>query len=238
MIALLILTCLAYATYDVSTVGWKDNGLPLFNSKDWPNCIGFAVYSFEGIGVIIPIQDITADKDQYYTVVVLTCMLITAVYLFFAEYCLFAWYGDFTPEQPLITEYLPNNWYTILVKFLFAIQLVISYTLVIYPANMIVEGYAFKGWPKSRKRQMCKNFSRGIIVALTIIAALCIYNKLESFLSITGSLTCTPIAFTLPAWFHYKICAKTTMQKAIDLTVLIFSLVLLVYCTFFAIINW
>ena len=30
--------------------------------------------AFEGIGVIIPIQDITADKDQYYTVVVLTCM--------------------------------------------------------------------------------------------------------------------------------------------------------------------
>ena len=118
------------------------------------------------------------------------------------------------------------------------VQLIISYTLVIYPANMIVEGYAFKGWPKSRKRQMWKNVSRGVIVALTIVAATVIYNKLESFLSITGSLTCTPIAFTLPAWFHYKVCAKTTMQQAIDLTVIGFSLVLLVYCTFFAIVNW
>lgn len=98
MIALLIVTCLAYATKGVATDGWKDENLPLFNKKEWPNCIGFAVYSFEGIGVIIPIQDITADKDGYYRVVVLTCILITAVYLFFAEYCLYAWYNDFTTE--------------------------------------------------------------------------------------------------------------------------------------------
>jgi len=151
---------------------------------------------------------------------------------------MYAWYDLFTDDKPLITEYLPNNWYTIIVKFLFMIQLIISYTLVIYPANMIVEGYAFKGWPKSKKRQMWKNFSRACVVMVTIIAATIIYNKLESFLSITGSLTCTPIAFTLPAWFHYKICAKTTTDKVIDLTVIGFSLVLMGYCTFFAIVNW
>jgi len=57
MIALLIITCLAYATSNVVTDGWQDTNppVPLFNNKDWPNCIGFAVYSFEGIGVIIPI---------------------------------------------------------------------------------------------------------------------------------------------------------------------------------------
>jgi len=102
--------------------------------------------------VILPIQDITADKEGYFKVICVTCVLITAVYLIYAEYCLFAWYGIMSPELPLVTEYLPFNWFTDLVKFLFALQLIISYTLVIYPANMIVEGYIFKGWPKSRKR--------------------------------------------------------------------------------------
>jgi len=152
MIALLVVTSLAYATKDVVDNGWKAKGLPAFNSNDWPNCIGFAVYSFEGIGVILPIQDITENKEQYFTVIVITCCLITTIYLFYAEYCLFAWYERFTPEAPLVTEYFPFNWYTDLVKILFSFQLIISYTLVIYPANMIVEGYAFKGWPKSRKR--------------------------------------------------------------------------------------
>jgi amino acid permease len=103
---------------------------------------------------------------------------------------------------------------------------------------MIIEGYIFKGWPKSRKRQMLKNVSRAFIILATIVTALSIYNKLESFLGIVGSLTCTPIAFTLPAWFHFKVCAKDLKWKIIDGSILALSLVIMVYCTTYAIIDW
>ena len=73
---------------------------------------------------------------------------------------------------------------------------------------------------------------------LTIVVALSIYNKLESFLSIVGSVSCTPIAFTLPAWFHYKACAKDLKWKIIDITIILISLFILVFCTIFSIINW
>lgn len=238
MVLLTVVVCIVYSSISVANNGWLDKDLPLFNNKEWPNCIGFAVYSFEGIGVILPIQDITEDKDKYYMVVCITCFFITALYLFFAEYCLYAWYERFTPDQPLITAYLHPNWFTDIVKMLYAVQLIISYTLVIYPANMIVEGYVFKGWPKSRKRQMCKNLSRGLIITSTIVLALAVYNKLESFLSIVGSLTCTPIAFILPTWFHWKKCAHDTKWKIIDGCILALSCFLMVYCTIYAIIAW
>jgi len=85
---------------------------------------------------------------------------------------------------------------------------------------------------------MLKNVSRACIILTTIIVALVIYNKLESFLSIVGSLTCTPIAFTLPAWFHYKQCAKTTKAKVIDLAVIGVSLFIMIFCTIFACLAW
>jgi len=239
MIFLTVFTCMGYATASVVNNGWLDKDLPLFNSQLWPNSIGFAIYSFEGIGVILPIQDITADKENYFTIVCYTGVAITAVYMIFAEFCLFAWYNRFTDEHPLITDYLPSDSvYCWIVKLLFAFQLIISYTLVIYPANMIVESYLYREWPKSKKRQMCKNFTRALLIIFTIVAALVIYNKLESFLAIVGSLTCTPIAFILPAMFHYKACAETPKQKFVDGFIFFLSVFIMIFCTIYAVLAW
>lgn len=121
MVLLAVVTCMGYATYSVTQNGWKDKGLPFFNGALWPNSIGFAVYAFEGIGVILPIQDITENKEQYFTIVCATFGLITCVYILFAEYCLFAWYNEFRDESPLITDYLPaDSVYCWIVKILFA----------------------------------------------------------------------------------------------------------------------
>lgn len=173
--------------------------------------------------------------------VVWTCILITTVYLIFAEYCLFAWYARFeaNPDSPLITDYLPeDSVFCWILKILFSVQLIISYTLVIYPANMIIENFLFKEWPKSRKRQMCKNFTRAILISFTIVMALVIYNKLSDFLAIVGSLTCTPIAFILPAMFHYKACATETKQKVIDGGIVCLSIFIMIFCTIYAIAAW
>jgi len=85
---------------------------------------------------------------------------------------------------------------------------------------------------------MCKNFTRALLILFTIFLALAVYNQLGAFLAIVGSLTCTPIAFILPALFHYKACAKTTQQKVIDLIIVGFSTFILVFCTVFAIVSW
>jgi amino acid permease len=38
-------------------------GIEVFNSNTFLNVIGFAVYSYEGIGIIIPVMDITENKE-------------------------------------------------------------------------------------------------------------------------------------------------------------------------------
>jgi len=206
----------------------------------WPDAIGFAVYSFEGVGVIIPIYDITADKKNYFKVVCYVCFFITFLYITFSEYCLFTYYLEFESlGKPLITDYMPADspvsW---VIKFLFSLNLIISYPLVIYPANMVIESYLYEGWPKSRKRQTCKNINRAILVAFTCVLALVVYDKLDKFLSIVGSLTCTPIAFILPALFHYKACAATKCQKITDLSLVIGSTGIMIFCTVYAGISW
>ena len=75
-------------------------------------------------------------------------------------------------------------------------------------------------------------------MAMSCVVALVINDKLDRFLSITGALTCTPIAFTLPALFHYKACAETTGQKVIDMTIVVITAGIGLYCTTFAILTF
>ena len=135
---------------------------------------------------------------------------ICVTYLGFAVICVFGFGFDTLNQFPLITQALPSqSWISYTVKILFSLNLIFSYPLVINPTNNVIETYLFGSWKKSRSRQMSKNVSRTVVIAASCILALIVYDKLTEFLSITGALTCTPIAFTLPAIFHYKMCAVT-----------------------------
>ena len=112
---------------------------------------------------------------------------------------------------------------------------------MIHPANLVVESWLFEGWAKSRKRQMSKNLSRTIIVALSCVVALSVYDYLDRFLSITGALTCIPVAFLIPAGLHLQVIAKPENDKVgqiIDYCILGGGTIALLYCTTVAIITF
>ena len=183
-------------------------------------------------------MDITEKPEQYFKVLTITVTFIAVLYIVFTEYCVFA-YGIDKLTDPLITASLPaQSWVTYAVKVMFSLNLVFSYPLVIHPANIVIEDWLFKGWPKNRTRQMSKNVSRTLIVASSCVLALIIYDKLDRFLSVTGSLTCTPIAFILPALFHYGGVAETTKDKVIDIAIIVVAVIIMLYCSTYAIIHF
>ena len=110
------------------------------------------MYAFEGIGVILPIREITEKKEDYLKIFMLVVGSIGIFYVFFSEYMIFG-YGADKVSYPLITESLPRKSpVTYIIKVLFCIMLLFTYPLQIYPANNVIESYLTPGWPKSRKR--------------------------------------------------------------------------------------
>ena len=85
---------------------------------------------------------------------------------------------------------------------------------------------------------MLKNITRTLMVGATVTITILLGDKLDKFLSILGALTCTPIAFTFPALFHFKSCAETKLQKFIDGSLVFMSLIIMVYCTYLGLKNW
>ena len=75
-------------------------------------------------------------------------------------------------------------------------------------------------------------------MAFTVVFTMIIGKKISKFLGILGALTCTPIAFTFPAMFHLKAIASTKAEKWIDRTIIVFSLIVMVFCTTLGFVHW
>lgn len=202
--------------------------------------IGFSIYSYEGIGIVLPVQDVTASPESYPKVVIAVITFVALLYVSFGTYCVSIW-GD--KIDALVTSNVDHEpsaptWLNWTIKILFCMNLLFSYPLVIYPAHIILENILYAGWPKSKKRQWSKNFTRSLLVAFTVIFTLATSDKIEKLLSFNGALFCTPVAFIFPAAFHLKAAAETRCAKAIDIIILIFSFIVMIFCTIMGIKDW
>ena len=153
---------------------------------------------------------------------------IAILYIAFAEFTNLA-YGNEMEDFELITTALPaTSVMSYILKSLYTVNLICSYPLMITPAVSLLEGYMFgKGSKPSTKRYWMQNLFRTCIVAFTITFALLVYNYINYFLEIVSAATCSPLAFTLPALFHYKLKGKGKPQLfiAIFTTALTFFMI-------------
>ena len=126
----------------------------------------------------------------------------------------------------------------IIVNVLWIINLIFTYPLVLHPANIIIESYIFRGWPKSFKRQWMKNISRTCLVTFTVVLAVWLMETLDKLESLNGAFAWIPIAFLFPALLHYKLDAETNRQKIIDLVIAGFSILLQITWTVVTFMFW
>jgi len=147
-----------------------------------------ASYTFEGIGIIIPVLETTNRPDLFPYILAFVLFFITSFYLFFGNFCYFVYGKALLDTDPLITGLLPaKDIPVVLVKVIWIINLIFTYPLVIHPANMVIEDYLFGKWPKSTKRRWSKNASRTVIVIFTVILSVSLMNTLDKLESINGA---------------------------------------------------
>ena len=90
---MIIITMIIIFGYATASLGRDGVRMEAINPIDnlWFDAIGFSVYSYEGIGVILPIREVTACKDDYFKLLCITVCSIAALYIIFGEYCMLAW---------------------------------------------------------------------------------------------------------------------------------------------------
>lgn len=95
-----------YAIIHADKHGFSDD-TQLINGKTFLSFIGLAAYTFEGIGIIIPVMETTSRPDLYPTILTIVILLVNVMYVFFGSFNYFVYGADKLSEHPLITSILP-----------------------------------------------------------------------------------------------------------------------------------
>ncbi|GAA5821549.1 hypothetical protein JCM11251_000903 [Rhodosporidiobolus azoricus] len=194
----------------------------LFNKDDFPLLIGTAVFAFEGIGLIIPVQEAMAEPQKLPKV--LTGVMIGVMVLFAGGGTLsYLTYGE--KIQTVVFVNLPQTDRLVNAsQFLYSLAILLSTPLQLFPAVRIMENGLFQGSGKNNpKVKWEKNaFRAASVVACALIAWLGSSN-LDKFVSLIGSIACVPLGLIIPPALHYRGCARTRKQKTIDLVLVAFG---------------
>jgi proton-coupled amino acid transporter len=65
-----------------------------------------------------------------------------------------------------------------------------------------------------------------------------LYETLDKFLSLVGSMTCAPIAFILPPAFHLKIVAETKREKVFDILLISCGFGIMIFTSVYTLMTW
>ncbi|KAH7106249.1 transmembrane amino acid transporter protein-domain-containing protein [Auriculariales sp. MPI-PUGE-AT-0066] len=228
-----ILIGLVYiASYEVSTIATKGiANIKLFNPNDFALLIGTAVFSFEGIGLVIPITDAMAEPEKFPRALIGVMFFLT--FLFGGAGVLsYAAFGS--DVQTVILVNLPSeDKFVQVVQFIYAIAILLSIPLQFFPAARIVETGIFKhrSGKLNPKVKWQKNGARLLLVLFCTLVSIFGAQDLDKFVAFVGSFACVPLCYVYPAMLHYRACARTRTQKAIDIALMIFGVVAAVYTT-------
>ena len=186
---------------DVGKVEMNPAFTPLFFKA-----IPYSAFAFEGVAVVLPLREIVEDHKGFFS---LSCKVIGTIciaYILFCEYTNLAW-GANMEDFTLITQSLPaTSFIAYFLKGLYSVNLFFSYPLQLSPAVNLMEGFIFStNTPQTKKRYWQQNLFRTIFVGFTISIAILVFSQISVFIEVLAAATCSPLAFTLPALFHYKL---------------------------------
>ncbi|KAF9334055.1 neutral amino acid transporter [Podila minutissima] len=211
----------------------------LFNKDDFALLIGTAVFSYEGIGLVIPITESMAEPEKFPRVLAITMTIVTVIFTSVGALC-YAAFGR--NVQTIVLLNLPiQGGMTVTVEILYSLAIILSVPLMLSPASRIFEHGIFgtRSGGQHLKVKMRKNLLRIVLICLCAVLSFAIGGpNLEKFVSFVGSVACMPLCFIFPALFHYRACAKTVGAKIIDALLCLLGVAAMVFTLYITIQNW
>ncbi|KAI8975741.1 transmembrane amino acid transporter protein-domain-containing protein [Mycotypha africana] len=231
------LICILYFCSDQIAHHGVGKNIILVNQSTFGTMIGTAVFSFEGIGMVLPIVGGMRSPKKFPMVLNLGMAICTLVFTLIGTIGYIA-YGDIT--QASVVANIPRIPLSIAVQLLYAIAMILTSPFMLYPPLTIVEKYIFKH--RSGRKSLAVKWAKNLIRSLIPIICAAISfgvgsSNLDKFVSLVGSIACMPLCFIFPGLFHFR-TTKNNYLKIIDVLLALWGVGIMVYTCYINVNSW
>ncbi|ERS97806.1 solute carrier family 36 (proton-coupled amino acid transporter) [Sporothrix schenckii 1099-18] len=236
-------------TYDVAAIaarGWRMHETVdlWFNPSGYALTIGAAIFTFEGIGLILPIQSSMARPERFRWLLGVVMAIITAAYISVGALG-YAAFGTGTKTE-VIDNYPRASALVQTVQCLYAIAVLAGMPVQLFPAVRIIDGRLFRTksssgngavYYRSGKRdpriKWAKNALRTALTVACGAVAVLGAGHLDRFVALIGSLACVPLLFIYPPYLHYRGMAdeSSALLRVLDIALMAVGTVAMIYTT-------
>ncbi|KAI8954662.1 transmembrane amino acid transporter [Xylaria longipes] len=209
----------------------------LFNPSKYTLMVGSAIFTFEGIGLILPIQSSMAKPERFEWLLGVIMVLITIIFTAVGALC-YATFGKDTSIE-IINNYPQTSKFVNAVQFLYSLAVLAGNPVQLFPALRILEGSIFgrRSGKRSLRTKWKKNAFRSLMVFVCGGVAILGTGNLDKFVALIGSFACVPLVYIYPAYLHYKGIATSKAAKIGDLVFIVVGVIAMVYTTIVTIVN-
>lgn len=212
------------------------NELEPFNSHGALVGFGTTCFMFEGIAVLLPTYDSSANPDHFPFIaacVFVVIMILTSSFSFIG-YLAFG-----AHVAPLALLNLTPGWLPNLIQMFIAISVFCTIPLGLLPLSRIVEAIFFERVENPRLFRKCtKNLFRASIVLMLGFIGIIGSSSIDHFVSLVGAFCGVPITFVFPALCHRCLVACSVPEKLLDSAIIMFGLLATVVVTAVNVVQW
>ncbi|KAF9438170.1 neutral amino acid transporter [Entomortierella beljakovae] len=228
-----LIYCLVYDIKELAQNNGSPTPLKLFNGSDFGLFIGTAVFSYEGIGMVIPICSSMKHPEKFPKALAIVLSFVCILLVVFGSMGYAAYGANVTG---VILDSLPMETPSQkagkeAIQLLYIIAIFLTTPLMIFPCIRIVEDAFFSVCGKKIKRGVwTENMVRIIVDVCIALVAYGGYYKLDIVISFVGSFACVPLLFIFPPLFHLKGFPDIPWwYKIADVIFVLFGLLVFVY---------